>query len=34
MAVAVLPLQHALTDALGERRDGVPGAMDDTLHQR
>jgi RNA polymerase sigma factor (TIGR02999 family) len=28
MAVAVLPQQHAITDALGQLRDGVPGALD------
>ena len=28
MAVAVLPQRHAITDALGQLRDGVPGALD------
>lgn len=28
MAVAVLPQQQAITDALGQLRDGVPGALD------
>lgn len=26
--MAVLPQQHAITDALGDVRDGVPGALD------